>query len=292
MDRGFSDHADFYARGPYRGFLQEKRLVGSGSTTAFRAEQPSGHYPDPAFPNALLYLCIKGTREAVFDWGAGRWRGQWRADDLTLVPPDSCADVSLSERHSFLALCLPDDLPDIAPCGSLFAAPFRDDLSAEMCRALWAEAECADQRGRLFVDQALHFLVTRLGMVDRKPHASSRRPTLSPRVMKDLSDYIDAHCGRDLAVADLARIAGCRASHFTELFRNTAGMSPYRYVISARLDRARRLLQGAGSTSISEIAIDCGFSSQSHLTDAYRKAFGETPGRTRRRMAGRESDAR
>lgn len=282
MDREFADHADFYARGPYSGFLQERRFAGSKQVAAFRAEQPAGHYPDPAFANALLYLSLQGAREAAFDWGAGRWRGRWRSGDLTLVPPDSCADVTLSDRHAFLAICLPEHRSGGAlPCGSLFAAPFRDALTAELCRAIWTEADHPAGRGRLFVDHALDCLLARLGSIGRKSRAQSGRPTLPARVMRDLADFVEAHCDRDLAVSDLARIAGYRVSRFNELFHNTTGKSPYRYVTTVRLDRARRMLCTSPEMTISEIAIVCGFSSQSHLTDAYRKAFSETPGRTR-----------
>ncbi len=286
---GFVDHADFYARGPYRSFMRECRLVGSKPTMAFLAEQPAGNYPDPAFPNALLYLSLKGASEAVFDWGAGRWQGRWRSGDLTLVPPQSRSDVTLSERHSFLAICLPDDLAgDQMPCDSLFAAPFRDELTAELCRTLWAEAESTDPHGQLFVDHAIDCLIARLGALGRNRARHDRRSKLSARVMRELGEYVDAHCVRNLAIAELAGIAGCRSSRFNELFRNTTGMSPYRFVITTRLERARRLLASDGSRSVSEIAIDCGFSSQSHLTDAYRNSFGETPGQTRRRAFGRK----
>jgi len=288
MEGGFADHADFYARGPYRRFMQERRVVGSNSVAAFWAEQPAGNYPDPAFQNALLYLSLKGAREAAFDWGAGRWRGRWRAGDLTLVPPQSHSDVTLCERHSFLAICLPDDLVgDLEPCGSLFAAPFRDDLAAELCRTLWAEAASTHQHGRLFVDHAIGCLMARLGALGQHRCPRNSQPMLSARVMRELREYIETHCGEDLAIADLAVIAGCRSSRFNDLFRNTTGTSPYRFVVRARLDRARHLLATDRGRSISEIATDCGFSSQSHLTGAYQKAFGETPGWTRRVMAGR-----
>ena len=54
-------------------------------------------------------------------------------------------------------------------------------------------------------------------------------------------------------------------------------MTPHRYLLSRRIERARRLLAET-NMSIAQIAYLCGFSSQAHLTIAFRKLSGHTPG--------------
>lgn len=67
------------------------------------------------------------------------------------------------------------------------------------------------------------------------------------------------------------------------MFRATTGMTPHRYVLKRRLERARQLFEQV-EFSIAEIAIMCGFSSQAHLTLAFRKEYGLTPTEYRRHL--------
>ena len=59
------------------------------------------------------------------------------------------------------------------------------------------------------------------------------------------------------------------------------GMSPYQFVISRRVERARALLENS-DLPITEIALVCGFASQQHLTATLSRKLGSTPSRIRR----------
>jgi len=87
----------------------------------------------------------------------------------------------------------------------------------------------------------------------------------------------------DLTLQELAAETGHSRSHFLRMFRATTGMTPHRYVLKRRLEQARQLLEHVES-SIAEVAITCGFSSQAHLTLAFRKEFGVTPAEYRRHI--------
>jgi AraC family transcriptional regulator len=69
---------------------------------------------------------------------------------------------------------------------------------------------------------------------------------------------------------------------FARRFRATTGHPPYRYVLRRRVERAAALLR-ATDTSISEVALATGFSSQSHFTSAFKQPIGTTPSAYRRR---------
>lgn len=58
-------------------------------------------------------------------------------------------------------------------------------------------------------------------------------------------------------------------------------MPPHRYLISLRVNRARNLLART-NRPIAEIALDCGFTHQEHLTRLFRKHFETTPAAFRR----------
>lgn len=84
----------------------------------------------------------------------------------------------------------------------------------------------------------------------------------------------------DLSVARLAASVGLSEAHFCRIFRDATGVPPHRYVLTARLDLARKLLTQS-TLPISRIAGECGFSSQSHLTASFRAVHSVTPARYR-----------
>ncbi|MEM8848397.1 MAG: helix-turn-helix transcriptional regulator [Pseudomonadota bacterium] len=84
----------------------------------------------------------------------------------------------------------------------------------------------------------------------------------------------------DLKVADMAAQANISPHHFAELFKASKGISPYAFVRAERLKLAKQMLETT-MMSIAGIAHETGFSSQSHLTTAFRETFGVTPGRHR-----------
>lgn len=92
------------------------------------------------------------------------------------------------------------------------------------------------------------------------------------------------HCLDDddgaITSARLEVIAGFDRFALARHFRAAFGTSPYRYLVMRRLDRARILL--GGETGIAEIAAECGFADQSHLTRQFARAYGLPPGRWRR----------
>jgi AraC family transcriptional regulator len=103
---------------------------------------------------------------------------------------------------------------------------------------------------------------------------------LSASVRRRVIDYIEAHLGDELGLADLAQLAGMSTHHFAHCFKASVGMPPHRYVRQCRLDTAARLLTSS-SLPIADIALSLGFPSQSHFTQAFRQHTGMTPGAAR-----------
>jgi AraC-like DNA-binding protein len=91
--------------------------------------------------------------------------------------------------------------------------------------------------------------------------------------------------GRDLQnpspLRDVARACGLSTSHFCRAFKFSSGIPPHRWVLYQRLDMVKKLLT-EGDRSLSAIAGECGFSEQAHLTHAFSRRFGVSPGAWRR----------
>ena len=107
----------------------------------------------------------------------------------------------------------------------------------------------------------------------------------NPRVEAACS-LINECLGDDLSLTVLAKAAGLSAFHFLRTFRAMTGMTPKRYVLHRRLERASDRLVRT-TVPISRIARDLAFANPSHLASAFRVRFGCTPTEYRRRFGAK-----
>ncbi|MBE9141477.1 helix-turn-helix transcriptional regulator [Nodosilinea sp. LEGE 07088] len=94
--------------------------------------------------------------------------------------------------------------------------------------------------------------------------------------MKQVVDYINDNLEQDLRLKELAAIAQLSQFHFCRAFKQVVGVSPHRYLICQRIERAKTLLH-SGDMSIGAVAIACGFNHQSHLHRHFKRLTGVTP---------------
>lgn len=120
---------------------------------------------------------------------------------------------------------------------------------------------------------AVHLLRKYGGAGVRPGHA---RGGLSREKLMCAIEYIQDQLETDLTVSGIACAVHMSPYHFTRLFKQSTGQSPYHYVIQARVKKAKELLT-AGKFSIIEIAHRLGFADQSHLTRHLKHVFGVTP---------------
>jgi len=115
-------------------------------------------------------------------------------------------------------------------------------------------------------------------------YGASAAPETTSRRVRDLVH--DARCvlARDLAepltLAGVAQAVGASMFHLSRCFRLCTGLTLHGHRTQLRL---RASLDGldARQRDLSRVALDCGFSSHSHFTAAFRRAFGSTPSRVR-----------
>jgi AraC-like DNA-binding protein len=88
--------------------------------------------------------------------------------------------------------------------------------------------------------------------------------------------YIEEHFARGVHLRELAEHVGLSPYYLLRAFRAEVGMPPYAYLENMRVHHAQRLIE-AGKP-LAEVAHEVGFSSQSHLTNRFKKIIGATPG--------------
>src|ERR1700719_3378809 len=93
--------------------------------------------------------------------------------------------------------------------------------------------------------------------------------------------YIDSNLHRTIHIRDLSAVARRSPAHFSRKFKLAVGESPHAFVVSRRLERACHLMM-TSTVSLSEIALNVGFSDQAHLCRLFRQACGQSPANWRR----------
>jgi AraC-like DNA-binding protein len=89
-------------------------------------------------------------------------------------------------------------------------------------------------------------------------------------------DLMDREYSRPLEVGELARAALMSTAHFSRQFRGAYGETPYSYLMTRRIERARALLR-RGDLTVTEVCIEVGCSSLGSFSASFTQITGQTP---------------
>lgn len=145
---------------------------------------------------------------------------------------------------------------------------------------LAGELDCVDELSPLMIESAALELLAALARGPRGP-----RYVGSPAWLGVVRDALHDAPRTGWSLHALAGLAGVHAVHLAREFRRRFGCSIGEYVRARRVAQVQRRLRD-GNEPISQIAIDLGFSDQSHLTREFRAATGVAPAAYRRRVRG------
>ena len=216
-----------------------------------------------------------------------------RPGSLSLVPAGWCPEMR-SETEFDLVVCAVDSALVSAidselerrPNGELrLQANFQDPAAQQLMTLLVADANEGYTSEKLYTEHLAQALVLRtlyLGR-DAKPRGNNKRTSALPghvlrRIVGRMQDF-----DGDLSLQALANESGYSRVHFVRMFKTATGCSPHNYLLNLKLERARELLKNP-SMSLIDIALDCGFSSHSHMSRLFHKIVGVTPTAYRRSL--------
>lgn len=279
------------ADGPWEGFVLEHHLAENGFVN-------EGVFT----PDHLVVIPFR--RFARVEWMDGdRYRTvRLQPNDVAFIPAacpfsgrsnEGVEFLGLSLLPTFLRCAMPDGQqtpgsPVLEP-----QVPVRDPFLTGALLSLWEEMERGYPGGRWYgetVATAIAAHVTH--RFARKTAETPRLPgaQLSRSQLRAALQLIDDRLDTGIPLRDLADAVGLSPFHFCRVFKQSTGLTPHRYLVERRVERARSLLM-AGGDSIAEVARRTGFCDQSHLTAHFKRVYGVTPRDFRRRLLpGPESE--
>lgn len=152
--------------------------------------------------------------------------------------------------------------------------------------AVLAECQNGFASGRIFGESLAIALAARLvTCYSSNTLATSRNSDGLPTWrLRRVTDFIEENLDTELSLADIAEVAGFSEFHFSRLFKSRTGLTPHRYVIQRRINKAKELLKHS-QMSIKEISANLGFSDQAHFTTVFKNIAGTTPKQFREQAA-------
>ena len=113
--------------------------------------------------------------------------------------------------------------------------------------------------------------------------------TATARTIRRTKEFLEANLTRRLLLPDIAAAVHVSPAYLTDLFSRVEGLSLHQYLMQLRLGRA--LVELPHTVDITTLALALGFSSHSHFSFVFRRAFGSSPSRFREatRKAARPS---
>ena len=131
------------------------------------------------------------------------------------------------------------------------------------------------------LEQLIVTLVLRAGRHNYSHLLESGKGSVQPWQIRLTEEYIEDNWNRPITIELLAKVTGVSARSLFERFRSHRGYSPMVFVRQTRLKNARKFLSApAASTTVTGVALLCGFMNAGHFSRHYRDAFGELPSAT------------
>jgi AraC family transcriptional regulator len=154
------------------------------------------------------------------------------------------------------------------------------DTAAKLATAIEAGSD-SDRYSEALAVVVAHELLCSHGIVSRR--APPVRGSLAVWQQRLVASYIEEHLAEPIPLDALAKLVHLSSYYFCRAFKQSFGIPPHRYHISRRIERAKTLL-AEPARSVTEIALELGFSETSSFSAAFRHVTGTTPTEYRRTL--------
>lgn len=197
-----------------------------------------------------------------------------RHEDTFGAAPSSLVSVELDETHAVAALLESHRASPVVKTRRLSA----------IGPALLRELAVSDDATPLAVESLLLETAVTIARRDRN------RSFAAPGWLKKADDFIYSNSSQQLSLSSVAAELQLDPSYLARMYRKHRGVTIGEQIRSVRLATAKAAL--TMTKPLADVANECGFADQSHLTRSFRGAFGITPAAYRRLVRGEDSPVR
>ncbi|MCW6533120.1 AraC family transcriptional regulator [Sphingomonas sp. MMSM20] len=246
----------------------------------------------PGMAGHVIITYYGEPQDIVWRSDGDRHAGQTRGGTITIIPEghdgrwDIAGPIGVSHvflPHDRLTACV-EEFAGGHRVELLARVGFEDPVAARVMEMLGRDANVLDPSSRLFVEQATDLLCTQLvrghstfGAIT----APAARRGLAEWQVRKVTDYMRAHLDEPIGLDMLAGLVGLSRFHFCTAFRQATGRTPHEWLVTLRIEHARRLLAHP-ELAVTEVALAVGYETPSSFAAAFRKATGTTPSAFRR----------
>lgn len=160
-----------------------------------------------------------------------------------------------------------------------------DPTARQALTAIQEEIENQSAHSGLYVETFLMLTLVRLLKGQLKsipglPHDYIRGGLANWRLKRALQ-LIENNCSKIPALSEIASAVNLHEASFCRAFKQSTGLSPHRYLLAHRINRAKEMMRDPART-LTDIAFDCGFSSSSQFSVVFKRIVGRPPRQYRR----------
>jgi AraC family transcriptional regulator len=247
----------------------------------------------PALSDIVLMEDMLGCSRVRGDLGGGRFDIKTGKGTLALAAPNFATTVINEESHRLRSLAFPlaqwKDVLDEASDGRfsldtsyVYGRMFDSSNIRSALRNLWTLSEDEGAPSRLLARAAGCEILAELCRLGGAPF-SPARGGLAPWAERRCLELMRARLSEDIGLDDLAAEAGLSSFHFARMFKQSLGVPPRVYLTRLRIEKACQLLQ-LTDLSITEIALEVGYSSNQVLARVFLKHMRLSPSDYRRKV--------
>ncbi len=281
----FSSYSEYVRLTYQSGYVVENCIVGSDNIGLIKMTQGDVHFSDPAMPDLVLTSKTCGYARGVLDCGNGRFDLTELKPFFCITAPEASSEVLTEGRYEIASVAIPgayalamlgNRIGNSLDFGKLHSAVHTDKKVLGLLGYLHDQTTL-DSNNALLVDGLVMALLGQLAdfaQIMTKPRAIR---ALDEVLLREIENLFQDDLRGNPTMQDLAKLSGMSVDHFAKCFRRATGQTPYQYVLSKRIERAKALLEHSKLPLI-EVALTVGFSSQSHMNKLFQQKLGFSPG--------------
>lgn len=286
----YGSFSEWYSDGHLASYVRMMKSAG-GIVTLLEAAQPAGDMSDPAVPDIVLYQDLHGGTRVSGDMGGGRFTVTSEKGGFFLSAPRFANTAIVDSAHEVRSLSFPlaqwQSVLDEAGNGRaaldyerLCLGTFASPAIRSAIRTLWTLCDEEGMPSRLLAQAAGCAVLAELSSLSGA-RIEQVRGGLAPWAEKRCLDMLQARLAEDIGLDELAAEARLSPFHFARMFKRSIGVPPRVHLTRLRMQKACELLKYS-DLSITQIALEVGYSSNQVLARVFHKHHRVTPSEYRR----------